>query len=210
MLYNKADPGAAAKKLISIGFEHYRKFWQLRKHFRKEDTQLFQLTAKAHHNCHACLLSVALNPRHRVSTQNLSSKVWSCLKSIRLVCLSRSVYTCIYLFPVMSSHVRLSWCYKWEDFMGVCRDLASSCKQSGHGVAFCKRLFEKYTYLLLVKIYIFLVLDPVGPFNQLGAIFAYRLSKWLSVNWEGRFPTAFGSQRGHYNFLGFDDWNSIS
>ena len=113
----------------------------------------------------------------------LSSKVWFCLKSILLVCLSRSVYTCIYVFPVLSSHVRLSWCYKWEDFMGVCRDLASSCKQSGHGVAFCTRLFEKYTYLLLVKIYIFPVLDPVGPFNQLGAIFAYRRSKWLSVNW---------------------------
>ena len=195
MLYNKADPGDAATELISIGFEHYRKFWQLREHFRKEDMQLFQLTAKAHHNCHACLLSAALNPRHRVSTQSLSStfvpslslsisislslyifiylyiytyvcvhnrfesssskkklvfyvKVCLCLNCIRLVCLSRFVYTCIYVQTLSSPHVRLSWCYKWEDFMGVCRALAASCKKSGHGVAFCKRLLEKYTYLL--------------------------------------------------------------
>ena len=69
-IYDKTDPDDASTELISIGFEHYRKFWQLREHFRKEGTQLFQLTAKAHHNCHACLLSAALNPRHRVSTQS--------------------------------------------------------------------------------------------------------------------------------------------
>ena len=78
-------------------------------------------------------------------------KVCFCLESIRLLCLSRSVYIYIYMyiyvFPMLSSHARLSWCYKWEDFMGVCRDLAASCKKSGHQVAFCKRLFEKYTYL---------------------------------------------------------------
>ena len=75
-------------------------------------------------------------------------KVCLCLNCIRLVCLSRFVYTCIYVQTLSSPHVRLSWCYKWEDFMGVCRALAASCKQSGHGVAFCKRLLEKYTYLL--------------------------------------------------------------
>jgi len=28
--------------------------------------------------------------------------------------------------------------------MGVLRKLATSCKQSGHGVLFCERLLEKY------------------------------------------------------------------
>ena len=28
--------------------------------------------------------------------------------------------------------------------MGVCRSLANSCRQSGHGVIFCVRLLEKY------------------------------------------------------------------
>ena len=98
MLYNKADPGDAATELISIGFEHYRKFWQLREHFRKEDMQLFQLTAKAHHNCHACLLSAALNPRHRVSTQSLSSTFVPSLSLYLSLSLSLYIFLYIYIY----------------------------------------------------------------------------------------------------------------
>ena len=61
--YQSKFPAVAATDLIETGFLHYKVFWDLREHFRKEEMQLFALTAKAHQNMHACLLSVALSPR---------------------------------------------------------------------------------------------------------------------------------------------------
>jgi hypothetical protein len=80
----------------------------------------------------ACLLYIMLS-------QQPAFYIKACLLYESLLVLK----ACL-LYIVSSSPVRLSWCYKWEDFMGVCRSLANSCKQSGHGVIFCVRLLEKY------------------------------------------------------------------
>ena len=57
--------GAVASDLLSSSRTHYHVFWNLREHFREEQSQLFVLTSKAHSLLHVCIGSGdTLNPRH--------------------------------------------------------------------------------------------------------------------------------------------------
>ena len=57
-------------------------------------------------------------------TQKAHSNMHSCLRSDEL-------------------NPRACWCFKWEDFMGVLRKLASSCKHA-YGVEVSKNMLRKW------------------------------------------------------------------
>ena len=59
-----ATKGPVANDLLSSALVHYQVFWNLREHFRQEQSQLFVLTSKAHSLIHLCAGSGdTLNPR---------------------------------------------------------------------------------------------------------------------------------------------------
>ena len=57
------SPGDVVHRLVDTALLHFRTFWKLREHFRTEGLPLFQVTAKAHQNVHAALMSESLSPR---------------------------------------------------------------------------------------------------------------------------------------------------